>query len=173
MKKALKFLLSVFVALTLIQNYSSDKPVTKVIAEGTYPMACGNYEVSWVNDNGTFSEISCHNDLGSALNTMFNYGIDAVVRHPASKSPTKIIAMVSGLVASYSYRRGSNVTQTGDVVKRVADSTVTITQYESSGEETYVTSHREMIYQQTASYNPSNGTGKIGVNLTGFDGFIN
>lgn len=173
MRKSLKFLLSLFMAVSLVQSYSSEETVVKLAAAGTYPMACSNYEVSWVQDNGTFSEISCHNDLGSALNTMFNYGIDAVVRHSASKSPTKIIAMVSGLVASYSYRRGTNVEQKDGSIKRVADSTVTITQYESSGEDTYVTSHREMIYQQTASYNPSNGTGKIGVNLTGFDGFIN
>ena len=105
---------------------------------------------------------------------MFNYGIDAVVRHPASKSPTKIIAMVSGLVASYSYRRGSDKEQEDKSTIRVADSTVTISQYTSnSGKDTYVTSHREMIYQQTASYNPNDGTGKIGVNLNGFDGFIN
>lgn len=85
MRKGLKFLLSLFMAVSLVQSYSSEETVVKLVAAGTYPMACSNYEVSWVQDNGTFSEISCHNDLGSALNTMFNYGIDAVVRHSASK----------------------------------------------------------------------------------------
>ena len=45
MKKTIKFILSLFLAITLIQGYSSEETVTKLAAEGTYPMACSNYEV--------------------------------------------------------------------------------------------------------------------------------
>ena len=51
-----------------------------------------------------------------------------------------------------------------------------ITQYQSTTtneKTTYVTSHREMIYKGTYSYNTGNGSGRIAVNLTGFDGYTN
>lgn len=122
-------------------------------------------------DNGGFSTIGCYNDFTQAKNEMYAHGNDAVVRHSSSKSPTKIIAMTSGVAASYSYRRGY-----ADGSSRRAYATMDITQYLSTTTNekiTYVTSHREMIYKGTYSYNTGNGSGRIAVNLTGFDGYTN
>lgn len=171
MNKGIKLLLSMMLALTLVQTFSSDKVISDVKADETYPMGCGNFEVAYVSDQGGFSTIGCYNSFDEAKNEMYSKGSDAVVRHGASKSPTKIIAMVSGVAASYSYRRG-----TGSANERTADLTMNIQQYASSTakeKETYVTSHREMNYKGTYSYNASSGTGRVNVNLTGFDGYAN
>lgn len=169
--KKLKTLLSILMAVTLIQRISPASAAIEIKADETYPMGCGNYEVAYVTDSGTFSTIGCYNDFNQAKNEMYARGNDAVVRHPASLSPTKIIAMSSGVAASYSYRRGS-----GSSSERTADVTMIIKQFETTTtneKETYVTSHREMNYTGTFSYDPATGRGRIGVNLTGFAGYAN
>lgn len=123
-------------------------------------LACGTqYEVAIANANGTFTKQACFNDFNSAQSSMWGYGDNAVVRHHASKSPMKIVAMDSkgGVAVSYPARSNS--------------ATMDITQDHSNSNRkaTYVTMHREMIYNGTNSYNGS-GSGKISVNITGFEG---
>ncbi|MCQ4954120.1 glucosaminidase domain-containing protein [Holdemania filiformis] len=171
MKQIWKMALALAMAVTLVQGYPSANGKIDVKADETYPMGCGNFEVAYVTDNGGFSTIGCYNDFTQAKNEMYAHGNDAVVRHSSSKSPTKIIAMTSGVAASYSYRRGY-----ADGSSRRAYATMDITQYQSTTTNekiTYVTSHREMIYKGTYSYNTGNGSGRIAVNLTGFDGYTN
>lgn len=121
-------------------------------------LACGTqYEVAIANANGTFTKQACFNDFNSAQSSMWGYGDNAVVRHHASKSPMKIVAMVSGVAISYPMRSNS--------------STMNITQdvNHQYRKVTYVTKHREMKYESTYSYNGS-GNGTIKVNITGFSG---
>lgn len=125
----------------------------------TYAMNCNNYEVATVNDDGGFTNHACVGDFQTAKRKMYELGEDAVVRHGNSKSPTKIIAMVSGSAYSYGYRLGKN--------------TININQFATSTaneKTTYVTMHREMHYLGTESYD-GNGNGTIHINLTGFDGY--
>jgi len=128
-----------------------------------YPMNCGGstpYEADYVRDDGGFSSQGCYADYNSAKQKMYSLGDDGVVRHAASYSPTKIIAMTSGVAYSYPFRSGAN--------------TAIINQYSYSYtnmKTTYVTYHRELAYFGTDSYD-GNGDGQVHVNLTGFDGYI-
>lgn len=122
-----------------------------------YPMTCSNYEVSLVNDDGSFTSVGCYEDFYTARDKMYEAGDDAVVRHPSSYSPTKIIAMSYGIAYSYPNRYTNG-------------STLTITSYiDGSGKSTYVTQHRELTTAKTESYN-GNGDGKVYVQLNGFEG---
>ncbi|MDY3931676.1 MAG: hypothetical protein SOZ08_08260 [Erysipelotrichaceae bacterium] len=56
------------------------------------------FDVDVVNDNGGFDHKGCYSDFNSAKNAMNSLGQDAVIRNASSKSPSKIIAMVSGMV---------------------------------------------------------------------------
>lgn len=127
-----------------------------------YPMSCeaGQYETDYVADDGSFAQKGCYSSYSEAVQAMYQLGNDGVVRHAESYSPTKVIAMTSGVVYSYPQRANSN--------------TAVINQYASAIENmksTYVTVHREMAYFGTETYN-GDGTGKVHVNLTGFDGYI-
>ena len=57
--KKLKTLLSILMAVTLIQRISPASAAIEIKADETYPMGCGNYEVAYVTDSGTFSTIGC------------------------------------------------------------------------------------------------------------------
>ncbi|MEG0176809.1 N-acetylglucosaminidase [Anaerorhabdus sp.] len=160
MNKLIKFILSmtlVFSSLVMLQS-----PIVTPIetyATDMTSMGCSGsqYEVATANTNGTFTTHSCHNSFSEAQNKMWGYGDDGVVRHASSKSPMKIVSMSKGLAISYPMRSGS--------------STMNITQdYNHQYKKvTYVTKHREMIYNSTYSYN-GDGNGTILVNITGFKG---
>ncbi|MEG0076705.1 MAG: hypothetical protein RR700_02635, partial [Anaerorhabdus sp.] len=115
MNKLIKFILSmtlVFSSLVMLQS----PIVTPIdVQADVTSLACGTqYEVAIANTNGTFTKMSCHNSFSDAQNTMWGYGDDAVVRHHASKSPMKIVAMSTGLAITYPMRSGSstmNITQ--------------------------------------------------------------
>ena len=100
MKQIWKMALAMAMAVTLVQGYPSANGKMDVKADETYPMGCSNFEVAYVTDSGGFSTIGCYNDFTQAKNEMYAHGNDAVVRHSSSKSPTKIIAMTSGVAAS-------------------------------------------------------------------------
>lgn len=160
MKKVINYILSftlVFSSLVLLQS-----PIVtplETYATDMTSMGCSGsqYEVATANTNGTFTTHSCHNSFSEAQNKMWGYGDDGVVRHASSKSPMKIVSMSKGLAISYPMRSGS--------------STMNITQdYNHQYKKvTYVTKHREMIYNSTYSYN-GDGNGTILVNITGFKG---
>lgn len=158
MRRGLKLLLAIFMAVTLLPQLTSTPLIDTAKAADNYPMGCGGnqYETSWLNNDGSFSKLGCYDNLQAALQEMWNNGDDAVVRHGASKSPMKIIAMNSGVAAGYTFRLSSD--------------TVDITL--SSGVSTYTSSHRDMVYTEISSYNTTNGTGKIGVYVSGFYGYV-
>lgn len=160
MNKLAKYILSMTLAFSsLVMLQSPIISPVEVQADVT-SLACGTqYEVAVANTNGTFTKMSCHNSFSDAQNTMWGYGENAVVRHHASKSPMKIIAMDSkgGVAISYPMRSNSS---TMDIIQDHSN---------SNRKATYVTKHREMIYNGTNSYNGS-GSGKISVNITGFEG---
>ncbi len=120
-----------------------------------YPMQCSAFEVDTVNDNGGFTKKGCYSSFSEAKTAMAQNGNDAVVRHSSSYSPTKIIAMVSGIAYSYPMRDGY--------------STADVYQYGGT-KSTYITKHREMRYYTTESYD--NGDGDVHINVSDFDGII-
>lgn len=127
-----------------------------------YPMSCNAFEVDRITNGGKFENVGCFNDIQSAKAKMYEVGVNGVVRHSSSYSPTKIIMMYSGVVYSYP--------------QRVSKNTSNIRQFPEARpnmKTTYVTVHREMAYNGTWTFNSADGDGQIGVYLNGFDGFVN
>ena len=121
-----------------------------------YPMQCDAFEVDTVNDSGSFYKKGCYASFSEAKTVMERNGNDAVVRHASSYSPTKIIAMNSGIAYTYPMRSGG--------------ATTTIYQYGGT-KSTYIPKHIEVKYFSTESY--ENGSGDVHINITDFDGIIN
>lgn len=119
--------------------------------------SCG-YEVAYINDDGSFTQESCHDNFDSAKKRMKELGGDVVVRHDASYSYTKIVAMNSGI--AYSYPRTS---ATLNIYQNVSNHSIIYKQ-------TYVARHFELNYLDTERY-LGDGRGMIEVNLNGFHGF--
>lgn len=122
--------------------------------------SCG-YEVAYINDDGTFKNDSCYNDFASAKKRMKELGGDYVIRHDASYSYTKIIAMNSGI--AYSYPRN-------DAILNIYQDVNNINKIEYK--KTYVARHFELNYVDTERYlKTGDGRGMIEVNLNGFHGY--
>ena len=119
--------------------------------------SCG-YEVTYINDDGSFSTESCYRDFASAKNRMKELGGDVVVRHDSSYSYTKIIAMNSGIAYSYPRDRA-----TLNIYQDVNNHSIYYKQ-------TYVARHFELNYLDTERY-LGDGRGMIETNINGFHGF--
>ena len=139
----------------------------KAAADSYYPMGCsvGLFEVSYINDDGTFSTISCHDSFSSAKSEMKN-NKDYVVRYSKSYSPSKIVAMNDGLAYSYPGRRNSS---TMYLIQNPSE------RNSSLYKNTYIANHYEMTYIKTCGASvydiaPS-GKGYIRVNMNGFEGY--
>ena len=88
MKKTIITLLLSFIFVSLIPlNGNFD-----VAAESHYSFGCNasEFEVSYINDDGSFTKISCHSNLSEAKNVM-KTNEDYVVRQGNSYSDTKIV----------------------------------------------------------------------------------
>ncbi len=118
------------------------------------------YEVDYINDSGTFDKVSEYDNYDSAL-ALMKTNKDYVVRCKVGCSPSRIVAMNSGLV--YSYPRGSSSTQN-------------IYQEWGSNKDKYTTTYVSRRYEMTYIDTPymSNickGTGYVHVIMNGFDGY--
>ena len=100
MKKILKLLLICLLLIPIIGSFNTEQ-----ISGET---SCGlEYEVSYIEDDGSFTNKGCYSDFESAKKAMQEFGEDYVVRQDASLSPSKIIAMNSGVAYSYHGRANS------------------------------------------------------------------
>ena len=129
--------------------------------------ACNAYEVVDIQSNGSQSSIGCYNSLQEASSKMTSYP-NGAVKHNASKSPEKFVAATRAVAQSYPFRRlsGSSTAVTMNIYQ-YADYNV------ANAKTTYVSSHFEMAYFYTDSFNPSDGTGKAYIGVAGFAGFVN
>ncbi|MBR2577950.1 MAG: glucosaminidase domain-containing protein [Erysipelotrichaceae bacterium] len=157
MKKIVSVLLIVSLMLPLIGTFER----REVKAE----TACGlNYEVAYIEDNGSFTNKGCYSSFADAKAAMKSLGGDHVVRHYASLSPSKIVAMNSGLAYSYPGRGNSKIM---NIYQHVTDRSKYYKQ-------TYVSNHYEMYYYDTERYfvdKNGKGVGMIQVNMNGFEGY--
>ena len=151
MKKIFIRLLVICLLVPFIGTFESQEVQAQELS------SCG-YEVAYINDDGSFSTVSCYSDYSSAKTKMKQLGGDHVVRHNSSLSPTKIIAMNSGIAYSYA-RNGATI----NIYQNVADRSIYYKQ-------TYVGRHYELNYVDTERY-LGNGTGMIEVYVNGFHGF--
>ncbi|MBQ6478274.1 MAG: glucosaminidase domain-containing protein [Erysipelotrichaceae bacterium] len=138
-----------------------------VSADSYYPMACstGQFEVSSINDDGSFTKISCHANFNDAIKAM-KKNDDYVVRYGKSYSPTRIVAMNSGLAYSYPGRRNSSTMYLfQNPLERNS----------SAYKSTYISNHYEMTYIETLGPDiydiaPA-GKGYIRIVMNGFEGY--
>ena len=122
------------------------------------------FDVDVVNDEGGFDHKGCYNDFESAKNAMNQLGQDAVVRNSNSVSPTKIVAMVNGLVVNNPYRRFGGAYK--DQTQRFYSNS------DFTGSNTYTRQYQNAKYTGTAYYN-GNGYGSVGLLINGFYGYVN
>ena len=154
-KRLLITLLSIFLLVPLVGTFKHS------IIQAQDLSSCG-YEVAYINDDGSFTTESCHGGFDSAKSRMKELGGDYVVRHNASYSPTKIIAMNSGVVYAYP-RDGSTI----DIYEEVENHSI-------YRKQTYVARHDELVYTDTERYFDSGslaGKGMIEVYINGFHGY--
>lgn len=159
MKKLYLTLLSIALAIVVIPFIGMFNSVDAA----TYDYSTSNlYEVDYIEDNGTFRFIDDFNDFNDAK-ALMKTNKDYVVRCKNGYSPTKIVAMNSGLV--YSYPRGSSSTQ--DIYQEWGDN-------KYNRQMTYVERRYEMTYIDTPYMSAKSsflGQGYVEVMLNGFDGF--
>jgi len=121
------------------------------------------YEVDHISDEGTFEFIADFDDFDSAkslMQTSKNY----VVRCKYGYSPTRIVAMNSGIV--YSYPRGSSNTQ--DIYEDWGSN-------KYNREISYIERRYEMTYVDTpymSSKSGFEGQGYVEVIANGFNGYV-
>ena len=160
-----KLLTTLFTFIYIITALSLTKN-NVVFADNYYPMGCANneFEVSIINDDGSFSKVECHSSYSKAKKLM-KKNDDYVIRYSKSYSPTKIIAMNSGVAYSYPGRRNSSIMY---LYQNPNDRT------NSKYKTTYIANHYEMTYISTRDdlYDLSKtGKGYIQAVMNGFEGF--
>ena len=163
MKKSLIVILIAFIIITLM-------PVTgtfKAEADSYYPIACNasEFEVSYIEDDGSFTKVSCHSSLSDAKKAM-RQNSDYVVRYSKSYSASKIVAMNSGLAYTYPARKNS---ATMSIYQDPNNKDV------STYKTTYVAGYYQMTYVDTCGADiydvATNGKGYVRIVLNGFEGF--
>ena len=137
MKRFLIVFLTSMMILGILPAFGS----FSLAADDYYSMACeyGQFEVSYIEDDGTFSKVSCHSGFDEAKKAM-KANNDYVVRYAKSYSPSKIVAMNSGLAYSYPGRRNSSIMNLYQDPSQKDSS-----KYKT----TYVANHYEMTYVDT------------------------
>lgn len=133
-----------------------------VVCDGT------GYEVSTVDNSGNYIVNACYATFQEAKASMKTLELtvpDVVVRHETSKSPSKVIAMTRGILATYGYRTISS------------GMTNVYSSYDPNGfavygTRTYLLSHMDMAYYDTINYNPSTGDGIVATQVAGFKGYV-
>lgn len=151
-KKFSKFFVMLFILVTVIS------PKFQVATKAFSNVSCPRFEVDYIEDNGNFKKISCHNSLEEAKQIMFT-NEDYVVRHNRSDSPMKIIAMNHGIAYTYTDRYSDK-------------STINIYEepYNKDLAVTYVNSYRDIFYAYTQDFNESNAEGTFYGTIADFYG---
>lgn len=161
--RLLKTMLAAFIICTIMPLNGS----FTVSADSYYPMACSTseFEVSYINDDGSMSKISCHSSFNEAKQAM-KANSDYVVRYSKSYSPSKIVAMNSGLAYSYPGRRNSSTMYLFQNPQA---------RNSSAYKSTYISNHYEMTYIDTCGPDVYDiapaGKGYIRITMNGFEGF--
>lgn len=164
-----KIFVTIFTTLLFILVLPLGNNFKHVEAASYYPMACSanEFEVSYVENDGSLSKVSCHSNFPDAKKAM-KANEDYVVRYEKSYSPTKIIAMNSGLAYTYPGRRNS-------LTMYIYQNASVGSSNQNKYKYTYLTENYEMNYYDTLTdYSDSlkeYGKGFIKVSMNGFDGY--
>ena len=135
----------------------------QISADDEYALACSNFEVSKITDDGKFEKYNCYSDFETANAKMKELGKDYVVRHNTSKSATKIVSMVEGVV----YAVGRDDSSTINLYNGIRPT--------SDYKSTYIATGYELNYDYTVVYYPSGeyeSDGYAKISMNGFDGYV-
>ena len=154
-----RIVFTAFIVISILPAVSGD---FKVEAASNYSFACSSseFEVSYIEDDGSLTKVSCHSTFEDAKNAM-KANSDYVVRKSNSYSKSKIVAMNAGLAYSYPNRRGTNTMYLYQDPKQTGSSLY---------KQTYISKGYEMTYVDTYSVN-ANGAGYVQIVMNGFEGF--
>lgn len=127
--------------------------------------SCEAFGVYYINDEGEYELKDCKGSLSEAKSVMKSLGEDYVVKHDKSMSPSKIVAMNSGIVYSYPYRTNDR-------------NTLYVYQNQNHGsgiydsKNTYVAPFEEMLYKDTISFDTNTSSGDVAVICYGFTSYV-
>lgn len=159
----MKKLINFFLVISLVGGILVTNSSSKVLANPQ----CGvnDFTLADINNDKSLTVIGCYPNFEAANNALkansAQYA-NLIVTHQASRSPSKIIAASRAVAYSYTPRWGSGTTnQSTSDIWRNANRT---------GESTYISSYYDMAYYETTSYDPSDGSGTIKVQTSGFIG---
>lgn len=143
MQKRKNSLLFVFLTITLLMS-NTRLNLQKIEADSAV------YHVKRIENNGKLTTVgNKYSSFNIAKDTMNKQsGSDFVVTSNLSKSPSKIVAMKSGYVQSYPYRKGSGF---GEV-----EAKTTLNIYKESNAKTtktYIPAHYKLFYHETLEVN--------------------
>ena len=160
MKKVIVLLISLLVLTMLPKGIVH----LEVFANAACPS--DKFVLSNINKDKSVSEVGCFDTFEQANNAMKANTThpDLIITHTASRSPSKIIASNRAIAMSYAPRWGSGTSNssTADIWRNS----------NRSGDTTYISSHYDMAYYETTAYNPSDGSGTIKIQTSGFVGYI-
>lgn len=169
MRKILITLLSTLLIVLILPVGNNFDNETIVYGDELYPISCpiDEFEVSYIENDGSLTKVECRSHYANAINTM-KTNPDYVVRHANSYSPTKIVAMNSGLAYSYPAR-------SGDITMNLYQNISKKTSDKNNYKYTYITDNYEMTYYETLSSYEDNiktdGKGFVKISMNGFDGY--
>jgi len=135
-----------------------------VVCDGT------GYEVSTVDNSGNYIVDACYATFAQAKASMKAIELsvpDVVVRHETSKSPSKVIAMTRGILATYGFRTSPDRVGMTNIYSSYNSSNFTV-----AGTRTYLLSHMDMAYYDTINYDPGTGNGIVATQVAGFKGYV-
>ena len=135
----------------------------QISADDEYALACSNFEVSKITDDGKFEKYNCYSDFETANAKMKELGKDYVVRHNTSKSATRIVSMVEGVA----YAVGRDDSSTINLYNGIRPT--------SDYKSTYIATGYELNYDYTVVYYPSGeyeSDGYAKISMNGFDGYV-
>lgn len=162
-KKILTIVLITLLSVILLPTFGYFNSINAYDKDDYYEYYSSKmYEVDEITDDGDFSFVKDYDSFDSAKSKMKS-NKDYVVRCKYGYSPTRIVAMNSGL--AYSYPRGTSPTQ--NIYEKYGDS---MSNYTS----TYVTQRYEMTYIDTpymSSKSQFEGQGYVEVVMNGFRGY--
>lgn len=160
LKKLLYFTFSLFLTIPIIGILSS----YEIKAADVYEVSCPIFELSYIEDDGSFRKVECYDNFDTANNKMKELGGDHVVRNSKSLSPTKIVSMNSGLAYTYAVRSGRTLQ---NIYAQINE------EHNGTGATTYLTSYYEMTYYETTFYTEYYGYsgGYVYVTMNGFTGY--
>ncbi|NLA78989.1 MAG: hypothetical protein GX845_05585 [Erysipelothrix sp.] len=159
--KQIKWLLALGLVITMLPH-----SIFNLKVSANTKCQADDYVLANINDDQSQTVLGCFGTFVEANNALKNNSFNhanLIVTHRASRSPLKIIAASRAVAYSYTQRWGSGTSNLSTMdIWRNSNRT---------GDTTYIPAHYDMAYYETTSYDPSDGSGTIKIQTSGFIGY--